>query len=422
MAELLRRRSSSWSSLSALPPDPVTLLQEKLAVQRLRGRTGDLTTLDCVSELGHALFEAHRLEEAEPLFREALLGYQAMGTCMEPSDAGGGRCAGGITPAVAEDGTPAPLAAAVTLETLAGAATALVRETEPLLLGAMASLGDLLAELGRHEEAEALLSRALQLRRQTLGDTHPETLASVTALGNLYRVCRRLDEAEGLLRETLAVSQATLGPSHPDTLTDLFNLGHLHLEQGRHAEAEALVGEAWRRERRLHGRDHPQTLHSAFLLGQIAASAGDDATAEPLLREALRGQVAALGEEHPQTAATFHDLGLLLRRRGLLTEASRMLQAAQQGGPAGGRWAGRGMAEAAAEVEEALRTCANPECLSGGSDLLGAMVVCASCAAARWCTRECWLASWLPHKPECLRTVARTEAVAKAVARLEALA
>src|SRR5262249_3932130 len=71
-------------------------------------------------------------------------------------------------------------------------------------------LGNAYLGLGFVEQAEPLLTEALQLRRQTPGPEHPDLAASLHSVGYLHFLRVRGDESL-LLQEALAMRQKLLG-------------------------------------------------------------------------------------------------------------------------------------------------------------------------------------------------------------------
>ncbi|MGH3916309.1 MAG: tetratricopeptide repeat protein [Pseudonocardiaceae bacterium] len=94
-----------------------------------------------------------------------------------------------------------------------------------------------------------LFERALELRREMLGEDHLDTLISASNLAlNLsglgeYELARRMDE------DTLARRRRVLGEDHPDTLTSAINLAADRRALGQH-EAACRLDEDIRRRRR----------------------------------------------------------------------------------------------------------------------------------------------------------------------------
>ena len=77
--------------------------------------------------------------------------------------------------------------------------------TDEDTLSSVNNLGTLYAEMGRHAEAEPLYRRALDGKEVALGPTHPSTLSSVGNLGILLRDMGRHADAEPLLRRAQQV-------------------------------------------------------------------------------------------------------------------------------------------------------------------------------------------------------------------------
>ncbi|MEU8038933.1 tetratricopeptide repeat protein, partial [Streptosporangium sp. NPDC049078] len=72
---------------------------------------------------------------------------------------------------------------------------------------------------GRYHLAEPAWLKAINLRRQALGEEHPDTLTSRNNLANVFRDLERLEEAEVEQRAVLEIRRRVLGEEHPDTLT-----------------------------------------------------------------------------------------------------------------------------------------------------------------------------------------------------------
>ncbi len=221
----------------------------------------------------------------------------------------------------------------------------------------LGTIGSVYGSLGVYQRAAALLERALDLRRATLGAEHLDTADSMAALAEAYRELARFDQAETLHREALAVKRRA-GAAPASIAASLNDLGLTLSERGRYADAEPLVREAiatWRSlapepsadvavglnnlaqtlrqqgrlddaataldeaiaiRRRRYGNDHPLLAHVLGHLGQVRNAQGDLARAEPPLREALAIRRKVYGDDHPDTASSFNNLASLLHDEG----------------------------------------------------------------------------------------------------------
>jgi len=260
--------------------------------------------------LARLLREQGRLEDAEPLYREALENCQRTRLQADPLALA---AANNLAVLLSERGKLSE-AEILLRETLAGRRAALGC-THSDTLDTANNLANLLAELGGLKEAAGLHAEALAGRRVACGPAHVSTLASAAALGTVLQSLGQEDEADPLLREALAGRQAALGPSHPETLSSTNSLAVLMVSRGRLTEAEPLFRDALAARRRTQGDAHPATLSAivnlaACLQDQLKSSSlapSDRAAlqhaASELFTEALHRSRAALGDEH---VATLH--------------------------------------------------------------------------------------------------------------------
>ena len=120
------------------------------------------------------------------------------------------------------------------------ASRATLGDRHPDTLVSISNMASLLQDQGKVDEAAPLYREALEAERATLGDRHPSTLGSIGDMAHLLQAQGKLDEAEPLCREALEAKRATLGDRHPDTLVSINNMARLLQAQGKLDEAEAL--------------------------------------------------------------------------------------------------------------------------------------------------------------------------------------
>lgn len=189
----------------------------------------------------------------------------------------------------------------------------------------MATMGRVYGKLGLFDEAEPLLTKALESRRRILGNHHPDTLRSIHDLGHLLSSWGKFETAEVYLKEALERRRRVLGDDHPDTLQTMNQLGSTLQDQLKFDVAEPYLREALERRRRVHGNDHPDTLESMNYLGFHLYIREQYEAAEPYWREALEGRRRVLGADHPGTLHSMHNLSALLMRQGKLEAAKQLL-------------------------------------------------------------------------------------------------
>lgn len=207
-----------------------------------------------------------RLQQAEPLFREAIDLYRSSASTEEDKDS---------------------------------------------LASALNSFAVLLARQGRYQEEEPFLQEALSIWKKIKGENHPGVATILNNLAGLYRSQGRYDEAKPLYQRDLAISEKVLGKDHPEVATTLSNLAGLFRQQGRYDEAEPLHQRSLAiREKKL-GKDHPKVAATLNNLAVLYESQGRYDEAEPLFQRAISINRASLGKHHPHTQIAIRSLRYL---------------------------------------------------------------------------------------------------------------
>jgi serine/threonine protein kinase/tetratricopeptide (TPR) repeat protein len=191
-------------------------------------------------------------------------------------------------------------------------------------------LADVTQSLGRLSEAEALIRDVLGRYQRLLGDDHVDTLHALNRLAVVLHHRGQLQEAERLYRDVLARRQRVLGPEHVETLVSLSNLGSILGSLGRLQEAEALLRQVWQNYRRTLGEDHTNTLVLGANVAGLTYHLGRYREAEAILREVLERRKRVLGEDHAQTLAAMNMLGVVLTRLGPFIEAETLIREAME--------------------------------------------------------------------------------------------
>ena len=108
----------------------------------------------------------------------------------------------------------------------------------------MQSVGVILDEQKKYDEAEKTYREALAIQRKVLGALHPDIVTTLTNLANTLSHAGKLATAAGVYREALTMSEKVYGRQTTDTAHVLAGLAELELRQGRRPEAEALARES----------------------------------------------------------------------------------------------------------------------------------------------------------------------------------
>eukprot|EP00964_Phaeocystis_antarctica_P048556 scaffold28115_cov70-Phaeocystis_antarctica.AAC.1 len=114
-------------------------------------------------------------------------------------------------------------------------------DRHPSTLTSINCMGVLLQEMGKLEEARPLLEEDLQASRETLGDRHPDTLISIYNMGDLLETQGSLAEAIPLFTEELEGLVVLRGMEYQETRDSAKHLAELLHNAGHHDEATALA-------------------------------------------------------------------------------------------------------------------------------------------------------------------------------------
>lgn len=118
-------------------------------------------------------------------------------------------------------------------------------------------------EAAEWREAEEILVRVMETKKQMLGPEHPDTLASMNNLASTYFGQGQLEEAEEILVQTTEALKCVLGPEHPSTLAAVDQLASTYLGQGRLKEAEELLVKVMEARKQVAVLKHADTLESS---------------------------------------------------------------------------------------------------------------------------------------------------------------
>ena len=200
-----------------------------------------------------------------------------------------------------------------------------VRELE--LSQILNNLAIVLQLKGNLEEAETDSRRAVGISGRYPAELK-ETLTMRSTLGNILLERGKLEEAETVQRGVLSGRQQVLGPKHPQVATSLRRLAAVLNAEGHYSEATKYYREALARFEQLQGPNHPDTVAIMGNLANALIEEGSLAEAEGLYREAIRRGAQMTSHEQPFIAAWHAGLGWVVFKENRATEADREFQTA----------------------------------------------------------------------------------------------
>ncbi len=200
--------------------------QDTIGLMTQADRPESLELASCLSQLGVALIQQGKLDDAEPPIRRAMEIDQ--------------RLLGPGHPDLAYDfDTLANLAsyrgnyqeAAEYYQRAVDLQEKFLGPNDLALSGALGELAWAQAELGHFDQALASARRALDIRK-SLPPDHPDLATTENALGSILAMAGKYDEGSRHLQVSLEISLKKLGPDSPDVAVSEINLGLLANQRG----------------------------------------------------------------------------------------------------------------------------------------------------------------------------------------------
>ena len=103
-----------------------------------------------------------------------------------------------------------------------------------------ANLAGVLLDANAVDESVPLITEAISILEETLGEDHPRVAISASILAHGLRAKGDFARAEQNYRRAVAIDERAYGPKHPQTLDDVRTLAEYLRERGKIQEATAL--------------------------------------------------------------------------------------------------------------------------------------------------------------------------------------
>lgn len=153
----------------------------------------------------------------------------------------------------------------------------------------ISGVAQILGQIVEPAEGIPLLRRSLAIDRGILGPRHPETGTIQANLAGVLLDARALDESVSLITEAISILEETLGEDHPRVAISAGILGHGLHAKGDFARAEQNYRRALAIDERAYGAKAPQTLDDVRTLAEYLRERGKIQEATALERRLAAG-------------------------------------------------------------------------------------------------------------------------------------
>jgi tetratricopeptide (TPR) repeat protein len=198
---------------------------------------------------------------------------------------------------------------------------------DPRIAASLNNLGNVYRVLGRYQEAEEYIKRALVAAKNAFGFNHPNVASTLNCLGLLYNLQERYAESEELHKQAVVIREKALGPEHPDFATDLNNLAESYRLQGKITEAEVTHRRAILIREKM-GPEHSDLGQSLNNLSVVLNNQGRCIEAKILSKRATEIYEKTLGPDHPELATSLNNLALVYANQGKYSDAESLFKRA----------------------------------------------------------------------------------------------
>jgi tetratricopeptide (TPR) repeat protein/predicted Ser/Thr protein kinase len=182
-------------------------------------------------------------------------------------------------------------------------------------------IGGLLANLGRYEEAEALMNRSIAAIEAQVGPDHPSLIVPLTNLATLHTQRGDFEQARAIHDRGIRLSERWLGESHTNTGVAYESLGILLHHDNQLAQARTHLERAEASYAKNYDDSHPSLVRVRGNLSAVLIDLGELEAAEQLLVRSRDALVKRFGDEHDYLVFINNNIAELYLRVGSFDEA-----------------------------------------------------------------------------------------------------
>ena len=163
--------------------------------------------------------------------------------------------------------------------------------------------------LAQYDKALEYYQKALEIRKQVLGESHPDIALSYNSIGYIYSAQGDYALALEYYQQSLAIWKQVYGESHPDVALSYNDIGSIHASQGDYALALEYYQQSLAIWKQVYGESHPKVATSYNNIGYVYSAQGDYDRAVEYYQKSLTIRKQVYGESHPDVALSYHNIG-----------------------------------------------------------------------------------------------------------------
>lgn len=179
-----------------------------------------------------------------------------------------------------------------------------------LTAGSYGNIGLVYRNLGEYNKALDYYFKALEIRKDVLGEKHPNTAGSYGNIGVVYHNLEDYDKALEFYNKALEIDKDVLGENHHDTAISYNNIGVVYDELGDYDKALEYHNKALEIKKEVLGEKHASTAMSYNNIGNVYDDLGDYDKALEYHNKALEIFEEVLGESHPYTQTILRNIAI----------------------------------------------------------------------------------------------------------------
>ena len=183
------------------------------------------------------------------------------------------------------------------------------------------NIAQIYSQFGKFEKALPFQEKAMVAYKNSLGDEHLDFATSINNLALLYFEMGQYEKALPLNELALKTYKIALGDVHPDVAMSLNNLAQLYSKMGQFDKSLLYQEQSLKSYIKSQGENHPNVAISIGNLAQLYSDMGQFEKALPLTEQALKIRKMAFGDEHPDVAVSLNNLAHLYLELGQNSKA-----------------------------------------------------------------------------------------------------